>query len=105
MLAIRNSAFWPGEFQNVVVLSDDFYAEIMAHPIPIDLEAIKHFHAAPAVLDLFMWLAYRCFSARHEEHVPLFGNFGLIIQLGTAEYRRERRFRERLEKWLQSIRV
>jgi len=26
-------------FENVIVLSDEFYAEISAHPIPIDLEA------------------------------------------------------------------
>ena len=97
--------FLPGEFQNVVVLSDEFYAEVIAHPIPADLEAVKHFHAAPAVLDLFMWLGYRCFVARQEEHIPLFGELGLVNQLGTAEYSRERRFRQRLEKWLQSIRA
>lgn len=49
------------EFENVVVLSDEFYDEIITHPIPADLEAVKVFGSAPAVLDLFMWLTYRCF--------------------------------------------
>ena len=58
------------EFENVIVLSDEFYAEITAHPIPTDLEVVKVFAAAPAVLDLFMWLAYRCFIAKGAERVP-----------------------------------
>ena len=49
------------EFENVIVLSDEFYQEILAHPIPTDLEAVKVLASAPAVLDLFMWLTYRCF--------------------------------------------
>ena len=41
------------EFANVVVLSDEFYREIVAHPISADLEAIKVLAASPAVLDPF----------------------------------------------------
>ncbi|MBV8832887.1 MAG: replication initiator protein A, partial [Acidobacteriaceae bacterium] len=44
------------QFENVIVLSDEFYREIAAHPIPADLEAVKVLAGAPAVLDLFMWL-------------------------------------------------
>lgn len=52
------------QFENVIVLSDEFYREITAHPIPADLEAVKVLAASPAVLDLFMWLSYRCFLAK-----------------------------------------
>ena len=45
------------QFENVIVLSDEFYREITAHPIPADLEAVKVLAGAPAVLDLFMWLS------------------------------------------------
>jgi hypothetical protein len=41
------------QFENVIVLSDEFYREITAHPIPTDLEAVKVLAGAPAVLDLF----------------------------------------------------
>ena len=41
----------------MIVLSDEFYQEITAHPIPADLEAVKVLAGAPAVLDLFMWLS------------------------------------------------
>jgi hypothetical protein len=29
------------QFENVIVLSDEFYREIVAHPIPADMEAVK----------------------------------------------------------------
>jgi hypothetical protein len=52
-----------------------------------------------------MWLSYRCFTARGRERVPLFGDFGLIAQLGGVEYARPRKFREKLERWLDLIRA
>jgi hypothetical protein len=92
------------DFENEIVLSEEFYTEINAHRIPTDLEAVKHLISSPAVLDLFMWLSYRSFTAKGEERIPLFGPSGLTAQLGSVEYARPRKFRERLEEWLDSIR-
>jgi hypothetical protein len=39
------------------------------------------------------------------ERISLFGEYGLVNQLGCSEYRRPRRFRERLEQWLTLVRV
>ncbi len=52
-----------------------------------------------------MWLSYRCFAAKCPERVPIFGDFGLAGQLGSAEYTRPRKFRERLERWLELVRL
>ncbi len=93
------------QFENVIVLSDEFYREIVAHPIPADMEAVKVLASAPAVLDLFMWLSYRCFMAKGKETIPLFGPHGLASQIGSIEYARPRKFREKLDQWLESIRV
>jgi hypothetical protein len=93
------------QFENVIVLSDECYREITSHPIPADLEAVKVLAVAPAVLDLFMWLSYRCFLAKEKERIPLFGACGLASQIGSIEYARPRRFREKLDDWLDSIRV
>ena len=93
------------QFENVIVLSDEFYREIVAHPIPADMEAVKVLAAAPAVLDLFMWLSYRCFLAKGRQTIPLFGPCGLASQIGCIEYARPRKFREKLDQWLESIRV
>ena len=100
-----NQRFLPGEFENVVVLSEEFYREVTAHPIPTDLEAVKVLSSSPAVLDLFMWLSYRCFTTKTREAIPLFGNFGLARQIGTVEYSRPRRFRQMMEQWLTMIRA
>ena len=94
----------PGRCRNEIVLTTEFYNEIMAHPVPADLEAAKALSSAPAALDLFMWITYRCFTAREEEKVPLFGYFGLANQLGSVGYARPRKFRERLEGWLRLVR-
>jgi hypothetical protein len=37
--------------------------------------------------------------------VTLFGDFGLISQLGSAGYARPRRFREKLDGWLKLARA
>ena len=94
----------PCEFQNEIVLSDEFFREILAHPIPTDMEAAKALSCSPAALDLFTWLSYRCFVAKGRERVPLFGESGLVNQLGSADYSRPRKFRERLEGWLNLVR-
>jgi hypothetical protein len=93
------------DFENVIVLSDEFYNEILAHPIPTDVDAVKVLVSAPAVLDLFMWLVYRCFVAKREEQIPLFGDFGLTAQLGSVVYTRPRRFRAMVQQWLSTIRT
>ncbi len=72
----------------MVVLSDEFYKEVSSHPLPNDLDAVKVLAASPAVLDLYMWLTYRCFKATTPEAIPIFGEFGLAGQIGTVEYSR-----------------
>jgi hypothetical protein len=91
--------------ENVIVLSREFYEEVLAHPIPTDLEAVKGLSGAPAVLDLFMWLCYRCFVSKGQECIPLFGKYGLAGQLGSVEYSRPRRFRAVLDQWLGVVRA
>ena len=93
----------PDGFENEIVLTTEFYQEIADHPIPADLEAVRTLSASPAVLDLFTWLSYRCYMARGEERIPLFGSMGLAGQLGSIEYRRPRKFREKLEQWLRIV--
>jgi hypothetical protein len=37
------------------------------------------------VLDLFMWLSYRCFLAKGPESIPLLGPVGLATEIGSIE--------------------
>jgi hypothetical protein len=100
-----NQGLLPGGFENEIVLSDEFFREVTTHSIPTDLEAAKALSSAPAALDLFMWLSYRCFTAKGQERIPIFGNFGFAAQVGSADYARPRKFRERLERWLDLVRA
>lgn len=69
-----NQALLPGGFENVIVLSDEFYREVMAHSIPTDLEAAKALSSTPAALDPYMWLSYRCFTVKEARaHSDLHG--------------------------------
>jgi hypothetical protein len=100
-----NQTMLPGGWENEIVLSDEFFHEVTAHAIPTDLEAAKALSSSPAVLDLFIWLSYRCFTAKGPDSIPLFGELGLVGQLGSLEYARPRKFREKLERWLDLVRA
>jgi hypothetical protein len=75
------------DFENVIVLSEEFYKEVVAHPIRTDLEAVKVLSGAPAALDLFMWvvLSLLRFQGRID---PAVWAVGLASQLGSVEYSR-----------------
>jgi hypothetical protein len=65
----------PGECQNLIVLNEEFYREILEHPIPTDLEAAKALSSSPA-LDAFTWISYRCFVAKGKSASRCLGNSG-----------------------------
>ncbi|MFL6448512.1 MAG: replication protein RepA [Bryobacteraceae bacterium] len=98
-----NQALLPGGFDNGIVLTDEFFHGVTTHSIPTDLEAAKALSCAPAALGLFVWLSYRCFTAKSPERIPIFGDFRLAAQLGSEDYARPRKFRERLERWLDLV--
>ena len=81
------------------------FKKFMDYPISTDMEASRALSCSSAALDLFTWLSYRCFIAKGRERVPLFGAVGIVNQLGSAEYVRPRKFRERLERWLDLVRT
>src|SRR5260370_14087755 len=95
----------PGDCQHIIVLSDEFYREILDHPIPTDLEAAKALSSSPAALDLFTWLSYRCFTVRGRERVPLVGDFRLISQLESADHARPRQVLEKREDCILLLRT
>lgn len=71
MLADRVALWWsPQEpeqaalWQSSVLLSQPFFDEITAHPVPIDLRALSALKKSPMALDVYMWLTYRMFYMR-----------------------------------------
>src|SRR4051794_21531205 len=90
---------------NVLTLSESFWEELKAHPIPGACEVVRSLANNHGGLDLYTWLSWRCFQAKGPERVPLFGPQGLTSQLGVQEYARERKFRERMKGWLDLVRL
>jgi hypothetical protein len=90
----------PGDFQNQIVISEAFWDELQRHPIPVDANAIKVLASAPAQLDFYIWLVWRCWKATGEVRIPLFGQGGLMDQLGISSKTAKRDFRLQLKKWL-----
>jgi len=72
-----------------VVLSTDFFHEIIKRPIPVDLGALRSLRRSPLALDIYAWLTYRMSYLRKPSTIP----WELLeLQFG-AEYRLTRQFR------------
>ena len=93
------------DFQNQILLSENFWGELQRHPIPIDLEAVKALANAPAQLDFYTWLVWRCWSAKGETSIPLTGEAGLMAQLGISDKTTARNFRVHVRRWLSKTRA
>lgn len=48
-------SFWDSE----LVLTQDFFSEIIDRPVPIDLRALRALRKSPLALDLYAWATYR----------------------------------------------
>ena len=90
-------------FENVIVLSDEFYSEIMDHPIPTDIDAVKVLASAPAVLRPVHVAGVSLFSFKARGEDSVVRGLRPTAQLGSVEYSRPRRFRAMLEQWLSTI--
>ena len=45
-------------------LGEDFFNEIIQHPVPIDMNTLTALKRSPLGLDLYLWLVYRTFPLR-----------------------------------------
>ncbi len=93
----------PGDqFENSIELSDEFYQELAAHPIPVDMGVVRALKDSSGCLDLYTFLVWRCFVARGQTIIPL---ASLAKQLGTAEYSSHRAFKQQIKRWLVIVRA
>lgn len=46
-------------FDSYVVLTQEFFNEIQAHPVPVDLGIVNAIKKSPLALDLYTWLTHR----------------------------------------------
>ena len=71
LVADRTEFWWnerkpdePVLFNSKIRLGEDFFNEIVRHPVPIDMNTLKALKRCALGLDLYLWLVYRTFALR-----------------------------------------
>ena len=68
-----------GLWSSKIILSDPFFTSIQQHPIPVDLDVLKHLGSAPLRLDIYTWLGYRLYNLERPTRIKwadLYAQFG-----------------------------
>jgi Plasmid encoded RepA protein len=70
-------------WQSHIRLGEDFFNEIIAHPVPLDMRILKEMRRSSLGLDLYMWISYKSFTLYSQRKKPerlswerLYGQFG-----------------------------
>ena len=68
-VADRSEFWWnpkrpnePSLWQSKIYLGEAFFNEIIRHPVPLDMNALRALKRSPLGLDLYLWAVYRTFS-------------------------------------------
>ena len=54
----------PVLWESKIRLGEDFFNEIIRHPVPLDMNTLTAMKRSPLGLDLYLWLTYRTFTLR-----------------------------------------
>lgn len=95
-LADRSTLWWDAEapeqaglWESSVKLSETFFNEVIAHPIPVDMRAIRALKKSPLALDIYAWMTYRASYATKPSEIPW---QALAMQFGS-DYAQVRDFK------------
>ena len=68
-IADRGEFWWnerkpdePVLWESKIRLGEEFFNEIIRHPVPLDMNTLKALKRSPLGLDLYLWLVYRIFA-------------------------------------------
>jgi hypothetical protein len=78
-----------GLWSSTIELNQKFYEEIISHPIPVDMRALKVLKKSPLALDIYMWLGYRLSYLKDSTVIP----WHLLEAQFGADYARPDNFR------------
>jgi hypothetical protein len=74
-----------------LLLNEDFFQEVVAHPIPVSLAVLRTFRS-PLEMDVYMWLTWRSFRSLRLQRPEPISWLALKSQFGS-DYSEERSFR------------
>ncbi len=78
-----------GLWKSHITISETFYSEVLASPVPLDLRALTALKSHPMALDIYCWLVYRLSYLRKSQLVP----WELLRMQFGADYKRTRDFK------------
>ncbi len=78
-------------WEDKVLLSESFFRELKAHPVPIWEPALRHIQNNSSSIDIYIWLAYRL----HSLAAPTTITWAAVFEQFGAGYSRLRDFRKR----------
>ena len=87
-LIARRTEFWWNErkpdqpmlWESKIELSEDFFNEIINHPVPLEMNTLTALKRCSLGLDLYLWLVYRTFPLRVPQSITwkqMYRQFGL----------------------------
>jgi len=88
-------------WESTVTLGERFYQELIDHPVPLDMRALKELRQSPLALDIYAWLTYRMHALREPVVIPW---TALEAQFG-ASYGQTRKFRYEFMRRLKDVLV
>ena len=114
LVADRAEFWWdskrPGEpslWESKIELGEKFFHEIIAHPIPLDINILKALKRSPLGLDLYLWLTYRTFALRGPLRLSwrqLYRQFG-ANQAKASDKATVQNFRRKVLRELNKIKI
>ena len=114
-LVADRTVFWWSEgkpdqsslWESKIRLGEDFFNEIINHPVPLNLNTLNALKRSPLGLDLYLWLVYRTFSLRAPLRLTwrlLYGQFGADPDKASDKFI-VRNFRTKCLRELKKIKI
>ena len=113
-VADRNEFWWneskpnqPSLWNSKIYLGEQFFNEIINHPVPIDMNTLTALKRCSLGLDLYLWLIYRTFSLHSPLQITwrqLYRQFGPNLN-NTATHNAVQNFRSRTLRELKKIKI
>jgi len=88
-------------WESTITLGERFYQELVEHPVPLDMRALKALKQSPLALDIYAWLTYRMHALRN----PVVISWAALEAQFGASYGHTRKFRYEFLRRLKDVRA
>ena len=113
-IADRGEFWWnpkrPDEstlWESKIRLGEDFFNEVIRHPVPLDMNTLNALKRCALGLDLYLWLTYRTFALRAPQRITwrqIYRQFGVDPDKASNKFT-VRSFREKALRELKKIKL